>query len=179
VAEQRRHIGWCRPCRKQLFTSRKAAKRACRRRHPAEQLTAYRCPVDDGWHGGHLPRKVREGRVARSQYYEQRPRSRRKDATTVDDRSWQPKDAIDQILYEVWCSAMDAAYSKDFRKRTHECSVCHEPHSILDEDKYLEYQSTVLNYRRQALDAHIAQQSRPVAVQSAKESSPELRHDVE
>lgn len=45
----------CEHCRKILHRSRRAARRVAKRQHPGKRLTAYPCPVSDGWHNGHLP----------------------------------------------------------------------------------------------------------------------------
>ncbi|MFE5290362.1 hypothetical protein ACFRAQ_35910 [Nocardia sp. NPDC056611] len=55
------------------FTSRKAAKIACRRRFPNEKLNGYPCPVvENGWHAGHLAPAVRAGAVSRGDWYKDR-----------------------------------------------------------------------------------------------------------
>lgn len=61
----------CGDCGKHLFLTRKAARRAARRMHSHGRLSAYRCPVQNGFHLGHLPpggrdvaRRLRLGRVS-------------------------------------------------------------------------------------------------------------------
>lgn len=69
MSDRNPYIGWCVRCKKQAFSSRKDAKKACRRRFPNEHLTAYQCPVTNTWHGGHLPQAVRFGTASRHQVY--------------------------------------------------------------------------------------------------------------
>lgn len=60
----------CAECGKRSYKSRKDGKTAIRSWHPGQGMSAYPCPVIDGfWHIGHLPGVVREGWVSRSQRY--------------------------------------------------------------------------------------------------------------
>jgi hypothetical protein len=64
------YVGFCEPCGKRLYTSRKLAKQAADRR-PAERLREYRCPVQPGFfHIGHLPQRVRTGDVTAAEHYD-------------------------------------------------------------------------------------------------------------
>jgi hypothetical protein len=50
----------CRPA-KQIYASRKAAKLAARQQPDKGRMTAYRCPGEEGWHVGHLPKGISNG----------------------------------------------------------------------------------------------------------------------
>lgn len=69
-------LGACRPCDKQVFLSRKAARRvAARLATPDPRPRAYRCPVNEAqWHVGHVPAAVRQGVLTRRDWDERRGR---------------------------------------------------------------------------------------------------------
>lgn len=57
----------CPQCGKRGYSSRRSAKRAARYIAPDEPTRAYQCGVL--WHWGHLPKNVRDGRIAASEIY--------------------------------------------------------------------------------------------------------------
>lgn len=60
-------VGWCRTHGKNLYRSRRAARRAARRFHPGDHLSSYPCDEHSArWHIGHLPAAVTAGEQARS-----------------------------------------------------------------------------------------------------------------
>lgn len=59
--------GTCWACGKRSYSSKKEAKQTARRTHPGEQLDTYECHSNAGaYHYGHLPQRVKEGRIPRS-----------------------------------------------------------------------------------------------------------------
>lgn len=67
------YVGTCDTCKgKRLFINRKAARRALRdlKRSPRfdasreSPMREYPCPTGNGWHFGHHPRAVLEGRLS-------------------------------------------------------------------------------------------------------------------
>lgn len=62
-------MGACPTCQKQCWSTRKAAKRALRSIHTgAKKMSVYPCPTGNGYHYGHLPKPVLEGRRPRQQF---------------------------------------------------------------------------------------------------------------
>lgn len=60
---------WCATCQKRRYWTRRAA-RAVVRRLPGRRMSPYQCPAAaDGWHVGHLPARVRLGKVGRDAHY--------------------------------------------------------------------------------------------------------------
>jgi hypothetical protein len=59
AARHGRDLGWCTPCGKYIYATRKAARRVRNQLAPQPHrgpLSAYPCPHTDGWwHLGHLP----------------------------------------------------------------------------------------------------------------------------
>jgi hypothetical protein len=54
--------GFCVPCGKYTYPTRKDAKAALRRAHPGDHQTAYACPEGTGyWHFGHSDAKHLRG----------------------------------------------------------------------------------------------------------------------
>lgn len=49
-----------------------------------------------------------------------------------------------------------ASHAKDQQEEIHDCSVCGDPHSHLDEEKYVAMRSADLVYARRRLDAILA-----------------------
>lgn len=66
--KQRKSIAHCGSCQKYLYACKADAKRMIRG-NPEKGLSAYECEYMPGWHIGHLPRVVQEGRITRSEYY--------------------------------------------------------------------------------------------------------------
>ena len=58
----------CASCGKLHYPSRKAARKAARRKHPGERLSAYQACGGYGWHIGHLPGAVVHGVFDRDQF---------------------------------------------------------------------------------------------------------------
>lgn len=61
----------CPNCGKRGYPNRDAAKRAARRSHPSERMSAYPCPltpegITPRWHIGHLPPTVKNGEDRRN-----------------------------------------------------------------------------------------------------------------
>jgi len=70
AAKNRNQIGLCPITGKQMFASKRQARRAWRARHPGDHLNEFTCDGDNGcgyWHYGHLPEDVRRGERPRSQ----------------------------------------------------------------------------------------------------------------
>lgn len=65
----------CHWCDKELYRSRKEARRVARVSHPEKVLNAYYCPLGKGWHYGNLPEGGRE--VARVRQKDKIKRVRR------------------------------------------------------------------------------------------------------
>lgn len=62
-------LGWCEPCEKYLYETRKKAKRACRL-HRDAHMNAYNCPVEPHmFHVGHLADPIIQGLIDRTQLY--------------------------------------------------------------------------------------------------------------
>lgn len=63
-------IGYCSPCDKSIFLTRKAARKACKILKGGEATPApFRCPHNEAWwHAGHLPEAVRRGEIDRYRY---------------------------------------------------------------------------------------------------------------
>jgi hypothetical protein len=62
----RLHIGRCDNCDKNIYLSKKDAKRIMRQTLGSKQDGAreFQCPTNiDWWHWGHLPQRVRQGKV--------------------------------------------------------------------------------------------------------------------
>lgn len=54
-------------CDKKSFATRKVARKVARMNHPEDVQPVYRC--GDRWHYGHLPERVRSGKVSRGKVY--------------------------------------------------------------------------------------------------------------
>lgn len=52
--------GTCQECGKELYRTRKEAKRHAKRNHPNKVLDAYYCPFGNGYHYGNLPEGGRD-----------------------------------------------------------------------------------------------------------------------
>lgn len=64
-----RALGWCEPCGKLLYESRKIARKVAREHHE-DHKNEYRCPVNTGlFHVGGLPDEVIMGELTRAEYY--------------------------------------------------------------------------------------------------------------
>lgn len=62
-------MGWCAPCGKLLYDTRKKAKRIAREHHQAHK-SEYPCPVNQIlWHVGEVPEEVIKGNITRNEYY--------------------------------------------------------------------------------------------------------------
>ena len=62
-------IGWCEPCDKCIYLSRKTARIAARQLSGANRPRPYLCPAGNSWwHLGHLPDDVRRGVLDRPEY---------------------------------------------------------------------------------------------------------------
>ena len=60
-------LGRCGGCGKMSYSSRKAARAAAKRAFPGDKFNAYECLSNPGvFHFGHLPGKVRQGRMPRA-----------------------------------------------------------------------------------------------------------------
>lgn len=76
----KRGYGTCHECDKELYRSRREAKRQAKKNHPDKVLDAYYCPFGNGYHYGNLPEGGRD--VARKilrkkvEKYEQRGETR-------------------------------------------------------------------------------------------------------
>jgi hypothetical protein len=57
----------CRPCGKRTFRNRRAAQSAAKV-IPGRHMNAYRCAVAPGWHLGHLPLDVVQGKASKADY---------------------------------------------------------------------------------------------------------------
>lgn len=68
--KHRDYVTKCEDCDKDLFRSKKDAKRRIRDT-PEPGLCAYECEILEGWHIGHLPWMVRKGRLTRAEYYKE------------------------------------------------------------------------------------------------------------
>ena len=68
-----RHTGiydaYCTACCKQSWARRKHARRQVRK-SSERGMWAYRCPVSEYWHIGHLPKPVRKGETTAAEHYE-------------------------------------------------------------------------------------------------------------
>lgn len=56
----KRGFARCKPCDKDLFRTRKEARKQARIAHPDKPLNAYWCPMGQGFHYGHLPEGGRD-----------------------------------------------------------------------------------------------------------------------
>lgn len=63
------HRGTCLDCGKQVWATRKDARRAARRYHPSENLHPYPCPAGNAYHIGHLRPAVIRGHLTRARAY--------------------------------------------------------------------------------------------------------------
>jgi hypothetical protein len=63
-------IGYCTPCQKLLYETRKKARQTIRWVHQGAGKRAYRCPENEQlWHVGELPRAVKEGRSTAKEWF--------------------------------------------------------------------------------------------------------------
>jgi hypothetical protein len=63
-----RALGWCPPCGKLLYATRKQAKKVSREHN--SHMNEYRCPVNPAmFHVGGLPEAVIKGKLTRNEYY--------------------------------------------------------------------------------------------------------------
>ena len=62
----------CASCGKRYYVSRKVARKAARRNHPGQHMSAYLGCDGSGWHLGHLPGVVTSGTYDRSRAFRMR-----------------------------------------------------------------------------------------------------------
>jgi cysteinyl-tRNA synthetase len=64
------YVGRCEPCNKKAYSTRAYAKKAVKRWHPGEHVSAYPCPVTPNlFHVGHLSKGVISGVTSRTNAY--------------------------------------------------------------------------------------------------------------
>lgn len=70
------HVSYCEDCSKLIYADRSSARKRAKE-VPGRRMHAYRCPVERGWHLGHLPKSVVHGKVPKGVYLANVERRRR------------------------------------------------------------------------------------------------------
>lgn len=61
------HMTVCEQCEKRVYETAAAARRQAKR-IPGRHMSTYPCPDGNGWHLGHLPADVVQGKLDKDEY---------------------------------------------------------------------------------------------------------------